>query len=1129
MPGTRKTDIEVFTEAIQLPTDERIAFLDRACADNGDLRGRIEALLRFNDRAGDFLENPPTVLISEGRAKVAAGEKPGDRVDRYQLLQQIGEGGCGVVFLAEQEEPVRRRVALKVVKPGMDTKSVIARFEAERQALAWMDHPNIAHVFDAGTTDSGRPYFVMELVRGVKITDYCEQKSLTTGGRLKLFIEVCEAVQHAHQKGIIHRDIKPSNILVATEADGTAVPKVIDFGIAKATTNQRLTDKTLFTAFEMLIGTPAYMSPEQALLTSADVDTRTDIYSLGVLLYELLTGTTPFDSRELLKSGLDEIRRVITSQEPVRPSTRLKTMLATDLTAISLQQRADPPKLINDIRGDLDWIVMKALEKDRARRYATAHGLALDVQSYMAGEAVSARSPSRLYRFRKLVLRNKFLFAGIGLIATVVIAALIIVSASLAKEIQSRREAVAASAKSQQVTTFLKDMLNGAGPRAAHGQDTTMLRGILDQTAARIENELTNQPAIQAEMLDLIGRLYDQIANSRKGEEMERAALAIRRQTFGPESLQAAASLNDLGLVLMTQHKLPEAEKAHAHALAIRRRLLGEENPDTATSLNDLAAAYRDQGKLTQAEAMAQDALRIRRTLWGKDHLDVADSLRNLSIILGSQDRWQEAKEKAQEVLTIRRNLLGPEHPFIASALEDVAWAASGLHQFDEAQRLDAEALVMRQHLFGDSHPDVARNLNALGQLLGNRGELPAADAVLKATLSIQRKIVGEYDQATLETLDALGKVLNHEGKPAEAEPVLREALASWHQRGEDEKPGRLYTLRDLGETLEHVGKWQEAETIWRESLVLWRKREGNEERQSMYTLRKLALALEAETKWPEAESVHREALSLSQKKGDQDPEALADREKLVRVLTNEKKFGEAEELLDEVLTPAFVVQSASVNLLVQRVNLMGRQGRWREAAADAALALENQPTDHYRYHTLAGLLAVTQDRPAYEQLCQRLVTKFPNPTNPFVAERITQDCLLLPNSGVDLDVIDNLADTAVTLGTSDASLPYFLACKAMSNYRLGRFREAINWAEKAVKSPSAEAPAKAKAFAVLAMANWQLGRTSEARAALAEGEALAPNFLPEHDAQDLGESWVAWLVAQISLGEATGLIELTR
>src|SRR5262245_32265871 len=265
--------LEVFTEAVQLPTGERPAFLNEACAGNEELRQKVEALLRSNDRAGDFLEEPPTSSINEGRAKVV-GEKPGDRIGHYKLLQQIGEGGCGIVFMAEQEEPVRRRVALKVVKPGMDTKSVIARFEAERQALALMDHPNIAHVFDAGTTEGGRPYFVMELVRGIRITDYCEQKSLTTRERLDLFVKVCEAVQHAHQKGIIHRDLKPSNILVATDVDGTALPKVIDFGIAKATTNQRLTDKTLFTAFEMLIGTPAYMSPEQAVLTSVDVDTR---------------------------------------------------------------------------------------------------------------------------------------------------------------------------------------------------------------------------------------------------------------------------------------------------------------------------------------------------------------------------------------------------------------------------------------------------------------------------------------------------------------------------------------------------------------------------------------------------------------------------------------------------------------------------------------------------------------------------------------------------------------------------------------------------------------------------------------------------------------------------------------
>jgi len=1125
MPGNRKRDIELFTEAIRLSTQERDAFLDRACTDDEDLRGRIEALLKSNDRAGDFLETPPTGSINEVRAKVAAGEQPGDRVDRYRLLQQIGEGGCGIVFMAEQETPVHRRLALKIIKPGMDTKSVIARFEAERQALALMDHPNIAKIFDAGTTESGRPYFVMELVRGIKITEYCDQHSLTTPERLKLFAQVCQAIQHAHQKGIIHRDIKPSNILVTQTEQGGALPVVIDFGIAKATTNQQLTDKTLFTAFEMLIGTPAYMSPEQAALTSVDVDTRTDVYSLGVLLYELLTGSTPFDTSELLKSGLDEIRRVIREQEPARPSTRLSKLAKPELRTVAQSRRAEPPALIRTVHGDLDWIVMKALEKDRTRRYPTAHGLSLDVLRFLANEEISARPPSKIYKLRKAAQRNKLLFAAGGVIALLLVASLSVVSLALSRERHSREKAVAASAESRQVTTILEDMLNAAGPRAAQGQDTTMLRGILDQTAARIAIELTNQPAIEAEMLALIGRLYDQIGNPRKGEELLRKSLAIRQQKFGRESLEAAASLNDLGLVLMTQHKLAEAEQTHAQAFAIRRQLLGDENVVTATSLNDLGAVYRDQGKLTQAEAMAQKALQIRIRRLGTNNLDVADSLRNLSIIQGSQGRWGEAKQTAEQVLAMRRKLLGPEHPFIPSALEDVAWAASGLNEFDEAQKLDAEALVIRHRIFGDVHPDVARNLNALGQLLGNRNELPAADAVLKATLSIQRKIVGEDDQATAETLHALGSVLASEGKNAEAESALREALDVWQKRGGDEKPDRLYTLRVLAETLEREGKWGEAESAWRESLVQWRKRGGNEERQSMYTLRKLGLAFEAERKWPEAESVHREALSISQKKGDQDPEALADLEKLVRVLTNQKKFAEAENLINKVLTPAFVTQPPSASLLVQRVNIMGRRGQWREAAADAALALENQPTEHYRYHTLAGLLAVTQDRPAYEELCKRLVTKFPKPTNPFIAERIAQDCLLLPNSGADLELIDNLADTAVTLGSADPSLAYFQACKAMSNYRLGRFREAVDWAMKAVNGTTAEAQAKAKAFAVLAMANWQLGEENAARSALAQGDASAPDGVPENDTVDLGESWVAWLIARVSLDEATALI----
>ena len=432
-------EFEIFMEALGLPAGERTAFLNRACGGDEGLRRKIEALLRSNDRTGRFLEQPAATM-GESRIKSAAADKSGDRIDRYKLLQQIGEGGCGIVFLAEQEEPVRRRVALKVIKPGMDTKSVIARFEAERQALALMDHPNIARVFDAGTTANGRPYFVMELVEGLKITDYCDQHSLQTGARLELFVQVCEAIQHAHQKGIIHRDIKPSNILVTTAPDGKPVPKVIDFGIAKAIAGQWLTDKTIFTAREMLIGTPAYMSPEQASLSSSEVDTRTDIYSLGVLLYELLTGITPFDTRELLKAGFDEVRRVIREEEPMRPSTRLSTMVAGDLAGVSKHHAEEAPRLIRELRGDLDWVVMKALEKECARRFATANGLAMDIRRYLGGEAVSARPPSRSYKFRKLVGRHKLVFSGVALIFILLVISLCATTSWLLVERQERHQ-----------------------------------------------------------------------------------------------------------------------------------------------------------------------------------------------------------------------------------------------------------------------------------------------------------------------------------------------------------------------------------------------------------------------------------------------------------------------------------------------------------------------------------------------------------------------------------------------------------------------------------------------------------------------------------------------------------------
>lgn len=527
------------------------------------------------------MESPPTEWISEVRAKVTVGEMPGDRIDRYMLVQQIGEGGCGVVFVAEQEHPVRRRVALKVVKPGMDTKSVIARFEAERQALALMDHPYIAHVFDAGTTASGRPYFVMELVQGVRITDYCDQHSLTTATRLELFIQVCDAIQHAHQKGIIHRDIKPSNILVATTPDGKLIPKVIDFGIARATAGQQLTDKTILTAHEMLIGTPAYMSPEQVALASTQLDTRTDIYSLGVLLYELLTGTTPFDVRELLKAGFDEVRRVVREVEAVRPSTRLSTMRRSDLTKICGDRNEEPWPLIRQLRGDLDWIVMMALEKDRTRRYTTANGLALDVRRFLTGETVLARPPSKLYKFRKLVLRNKLLFAAVGTVAALLVTGVVVLSNALAQQREASREASDALTRQREASRQAANALameQEASRRAANA--------LARETEARLQA----------------------IKDKEKAEKYMSFFLKV-----GENNDDMLKTLNEFARIAKEYGAVEESQKIENHALVLlNKRISG-----------DLPLSLDERGSLLDVKA----AIEARHGHWQEAAADVARSL----------------------------------------------------------------------------------------------------------------------------------------------------------------------------------------------------------------------------------------------------------------------------------------------------------------------------------------------------------------------------------------------------------------------------------------------------------------------------------------------------------------------
>ena len=695
MTDNSDQDIEVFTQAIQLPIEKRGDFLKRVCAGDKDLRERIETLLASSDRAGAFLEQPPAAAFSQSRVEASVGEKVGDRVDRYKLLQQIGEGGWGVVFVAEQEEPVLRRVALKVVKPGMDTKSVIARFQAERQALALMDHPNIAKVFDAGATQSGRPYFVMELVEGVKITDYCDQQSLPVKIRLELFVQVCEAIQHAHQKGIIHRDIKPSNVLVMTASDGRPMSKIIDFGIAKATTGQQLTDKTIFTASETLIGTPAYMSPEQASLASHEIDTRSDIYSLGVLLYELLTGTTPFDARELLKAGFDEVRRVIREDEPVRPSARLTSMNASDLAKIAHHRHAEASELIRKVRGDLDWIVMTALEKDRTRRYKTVNGLAVDVQRFLAGETITARPPSKVYKFQKLVLRNKLLFAGIATIAALLIGGIIVLSAALAREQEARRLAAKDEQKAQQVMKFIQQLADN------NENVISTLRQLADMLEA--DGKVTESEEMRNQAIALFQKPGpgDDISKDQQGSLLTlRASIEARRGQWEQAAADAANSLD----------YQPSASGRYAMVAALY--LKTHNRSAYERFCKKLYLQYRGTDNIFTADAVAKACLLLPCS---EVDLNGVGHLADTAVTLGAKD------EGAMPFFEICKALSEYRLGHFANAAE---WAQKSVDSFRKDARPHAYGvLALADWQLGKR--DDARAMLAAGEALAPR-EMPA-------------------------------------------------------------------------------------------------------------------------------------------------------------------------------------------------------------------------------------------------------------------------------------------------------------------------------------------------------------------------------------------------------------------
>ncbi len=904
--------------ALEKPAHKRQALLDVMCEGDLPLRQRLEDLMAAHDKPGPA--TPTDAPAANATIKLdrpdAADESVGKTIGRYKVLEKVGEGGCGVVYVAEQTEPVRRRVALKVIKLGMDTKQVVARFEAERQALAMMDHTNIARVLDAGSTDTGRPYFVMELVRGITITDYCDQNNLPTKDRLELFIKVCQAIQHAHQKGIIHRDIKPSNILV-TLHDGVPVPKVIDFGIAKATEG-RLTDATVYTQLNQFIGTPAYMSPEQAEMSGLDIDTRSDIYSLGVLLYELLVGTTPFDAFLLLASGLDAMRRTIREVEPVRPSTRFTTLKQEELTTAAKRRSSPPARIIQLLRGDLDWIVMKCLEKDRQRRYETANGLAMDIQRHLAGEAVAAAPPSAAYRCKKFLHRNRGQVVAGGVVASALVLGLIgtiwqatVASAQRDKARSEAARAVAAESQAKQradelqkVADFQGTMLAQVDPAAAGVRlaqdvrtrfDAALAKAALPDSERKAQAESFAGQWSRVNATDTALELIDSTI-------LKPAATAIDKQFAGQPAVAAtlrhvlAERYHDLGLDTA-------ALALEQQALADRRRVLGEAHPDTLLSMANAGEYLSALGKKDEAETYDREALEKSRRVRGEDNPETLNCMANMGSLLIDKGKLSEAEPYFREVLEKRRRLLGDEHPDALQSIRDWAELLQEQGKLAEAEPFFREVLSKRRRVLGEENLKTLSSINDLASLLQTQGKLDESATYFREVTEKRRRILGEAHPATLSAIQDLGTVLDMSGHPAEAESLLREALAKQQQLLGPDHPSTLTSLGDLSTFLIGQDKFAEAEPLCRETLERRKRVLGADHHATLIANNVMGLVLIRQGKLAEGEPYWREALATAQRVlGPAHPDTLVYLHNLAGLMIEQKQPAEAEKLFRQVI-----------------------------------------------------------------------------------------------------------------------------------------------------------------------------------------------------------------------------------
>jgi non-specific serine/threonine protein kinase/serine/threonine-protein kinase len=679
-------------------------------------------------------------------------------IPHHRIQQRLGEGGMGQVFLAEQLEPVRRQVAVKVIKLGMDTRSIVNRFEAERQALARMEHASIAHVYEAGVTERGSPYFSMEYVSGEPITDYCDNRRLNVRERLELFIQVCNAIQHAHQKGVIHRDLKPSNILVVERNEGP-LPKVIDFGIAKATRSELEGERTLV---GQVLGTPGYMSPEQALSGGRDIDTRSDVYSLGTVLYELLTGRMPFDADDLLGGGVAGLQALLRENDPPTPSRRLRR-LGTEAIGAAAEARATlPPALLRWLRGDLDWIVMRALERDPERRYETANALSLDIHRFLTHEAVRARPTSAAYRTRKFVRRHR---VGVLMASTVAILIVAGLAGTAMGFVEARREAIRANT----INTFLTETISEARPDRAQGREVTV-REMVDRMAGRIEEDFAEQPEVEAELAMTIGNLYTHLGQHEDAEQQLRRAHALFEELAGQGSWEEIRALNlvalndlrrsdyaaaepifervhqglvalrgaddpetltashNLGAALLGLERFEEASEVLERTLAGRRRALGDEHAQTLATLSNLAQLYKDTGRIEKAEPLYREVLDIRRRELGERHPRTLISVYNLGDLCIERDLHEEADEHFATASRGFEEVFGADHPYTLLALMVRAENLTTLGRYEEAERVGLDAWQRHVARYGQEHDSTRELAGVLAELYEARGDHAKAE-----------------------------------------------------------------------------------------------------------------------------------------------------------------------------------------------------------------------------------------------------------------------------------------------------------------------------------------------------------------------------------------------------------------